>query len=133
MTTNRFHTEHRNGQWVVLDGAMPGMIGTFSADFKAKADRLAALLNMNLRVGDVVLDSYGNPAVIVRIAHEGTRFISYEIMQTAGSDRGHITSLYADSLPQRVTDSHRVENARATVREESKRQGLKWDARGYVR
>lgn len=142
MTTNRYHAEARTAapgrpltDWTVVDQATDAEIARFALehDGRAKAERLAALLEMDLRLGDVVLDSYANPAVIVRVTSPGTRFISYEIMQTAGSDRGRVTSLYTDSLPQRVTDSHRVERARATVRAEAKRRGYRWDAQGITR
>ena len=84
-----------------------------------------------LTLGDVIQDSYANPAVVVRIEMRGTRHQRYTIMQTCGSDRGRVTG--APSLLRAVTDPAQVEWARAVVREEAKRQGWKWDTDGITR
>jgi hypothetical protein len=84
-----------------------------------------------LRLGDVIFDSYANPAVVVKIEMPGTRFERYSIMQTAGSDRGHVTS--APSTIIRVEDQGQIDWARDIVRTEAKRQGWKWNAQGITR
>lgn len=82
------------------------------------------------KVGDVIYDSYANPAVIVRLDHKGE---PSTIMQTCGSDRGHITSAPGYGFrnvpgPRRVpADRCDLEAVRAIARDEAKRRGLKWD------
>ena len=61
-------------------------------------------------VGDVILDSYANPAVVFAVA--AGRIIT--ICQCAGSDRGRITTPPAHITP--VTDPDRAEWARAIAR-----------------
>lgn len=84
-----------------------------------------------LAVGDVIQDVYGNPAVVVRVEMAGTRFERYTIMQTAGSDRGHVTSAPTRLVP--ITDQARVEWARDVVRAEARRQRYRWDRYGITR
>lgn len=84
-----------------------------------------------LALGDVVLDSYGNPAVVVRITNAGTRFVNHEVMQTCGSDRGRLVS--APSQLVRVTAQWQIDAARDIVRAEAKRRGYKWNAQGITR
>lgn len=72
------------------------------------------------KVGDVIQDSYGNPAVIFRIENGKP----YTICQTTGSDRGRLTSPPLHLV--RVTRPEFVQNAKAVGRET-------WRALGYGR
>lgn len=86
-------------------------------------------------LGDVVFDSYANPAVVVRIDAAGQ---AVEIMQTCGSDRGRLTYPPVPrgaTAPVRCTQATpaQIELARDIVRAECKRQGWKWDRLGITR
>lgn len=86
-----------------------------------------------LALGDVIQDDYGNPAVVVRIEMAGTRHVRYSIMQTAGSDRGRITSAPTGQFLRVVTDPASVEWARTVVRAEARARGWRWNADGITR
>jgi hypothetical protein len=46
-----------------------------------------------LAPGDVIQDSYGNPAVVLSIGHRvGPNSVTVSIMQTCGSDRGRFAT-----------------------------------------
>lgn len=126
MTTTRYTAADSS----VIDTATDEVLVEFDPRLRgeAKATELAATLNLEL--GDVITDSYGNPAVVVKFTNVGTRFHHASIMQLWGSDRGRITS--APSLIQVITDEARIAEARAVARTQSRLQGLKWNANGIV-
>lgn len=70
------------------------------------------------KTGDVIEDSYGNPAVVLNTGNGQPKLI----MQTVGSDLGRITS--APLRVVRVTGGN-VEWARNRARAEWTRRGLK--------
>jgi hypothetical protein len=129
MTTNRYTAADSS----VIDTATAEVLVEFDPRLRGehKATELAASLNLEL--GDVVEDSYGNPAVVIGFRNRGTRFHAATIMQTTGSDRGNVEDLtaYVRSMMNRLTEAQ-IESVRAIVRAESKRQGLKWTAAGLV-
>lgn len=126
MTTTRYTAADSS----VIDTATDEVLVEFDPRLRgeAKATELAATLNLEL--GDVITDVYGNPAVVVKFINVGTRFHRVSIMQLWGSDRGHITS--APSLIQVITDEARIAEAHEVARTQSRLQGLKWDANGIV-
>lgn len=87
-------------------------------------------------LGDVVLDDYANPAVIVSTGvNLGTPHARWSIMQTCGSDRGRITSAPTrDGLPIPANVSaEQAETTRAIVRDEARKRGYRWDSTGITR
>lgn len=127
MTTNRYTAADSS----VIDTATDEVLVEFDPRLRGatKANELAARLNLDL--GDVIADPYGNPAVVVGFRNRGTRFHDVSIMQVTGSDRGNITTP-AWAVVLEMTEAQR-ESVRAIVRAEAKRQGLRWDANGIVR
>lgn len=89
------------------------------------------------QLGDVVADSYGNPAVIVRIEMRDTPHVRWSIMQTCGSDRGNVTSCPVDRVTRlpypALVDAEGAERVRAVVRAEARRRGWRWNADGITR
>lgn len=71
-------------------------------------------------IGDVIEDSYGNPAVIMRLDHCG---MPCTIMQVVGSDCGRLT--YTPSILRRITDKAAVEWALEVARKEWRQRGLR--------
>lgn len=69
------------------------------------------------KIGDVIEDSYANPAVIVKVVNGQP----YLILQTVGSDRGRLTGA---PLLIREIEGNRAEWAREVGREEWRRQNL---------
>lgn len=78
------------------------------------------------KIGDVVYDSYANPAVVIKVRRDPRTQLTTPdlIMQTIGSDAGNVTS--GTNRTRRVTDEKRAESARVIAREE-------WRRRGYTR
>lgn len=84
-------------------------------------------------LGDIVSDDYANPAVIVKIEQIAPGRVHYSIMQVAGSDRGRIASPpLRNGQPVRV-EALDPEAVRQIVRDEARRQGWKWNAKGITR
>ena len=78
------------------------------------------------RVGDVIEDSYGNPAVVLSLHHGGRRDGEPStIMQTVGSDLGHVTGAPWGTFLRRVTDPDRAEAARERARAEWRRRHMR--------
>ena len=72
------------------------------------------------KVGDVCEDSYANPAVVVKVypatySNPLMRGLPETVIQTTGSDRGNLTSVYLPAL-KRITDPSRVKWARDIAR-----------------
>src|SRR5690349_1566938 len=131
MTTNRFDIRPAGDRTEVIDSTIPvGSVASFENSLRGEvmATELAAALNLEL--GDVITDSYGNPAVVVRFEIRGTRNPRVSIIQLCGSDRGRVTS--APSHIQPVTDEASITEARDVCRTQARLQGLKWDANGIV-
>lgn len=73
-----------------------------------------------MKVGDVIQDSYGNPAVVLQVTTTGT---PYTVMQTVGSDHGNVTSAPRNIIE--VTDQGQIDWARDVARKEWVKKGLK--------
>lgn len=126
MTTNRYTAADSS----VIDTATDEVLVEFDPRLRgeAKAEYLAATLNLEL--GDVITDSYGNPAVVVAFRNRGTRYHTASIMMLWGSDRGRITS--TPLLIQPVTNPAAVEEARQVCRVQARAQKLQWGPDGII-
>jgi hypothetical protein len=77
---------------------------------ETESPRMTPEIEATLVTGDVILDSYANPAVVIH-ARNGEGIC---LLMLTGSDMGRIT--YMPFWLQRVTDPVRQEHARAKAR-----------------